>query len=338
MSRFSDHQLIGLIEDYMHGSNNPDLIGYREQTLTRDFADKVRFIWFIKHIAKLGNYRGKRILDVGCGFGWYAFAVSLLDEGNDVVGMDILPSMIDGMRDCVRSMQSRGMTFRLAPVCADICNADFQPNSFDAIYSNEAIEHVHNMEAMIERCYSFLRPGGNLILVNDQNVINRKGHADTVAMWNKRENSWEWCDYLRRIRPIEHGNARPFSVMRREIITAARPDLHSEMVELLVEATAGMLKPDIERVAREYRVMGSPLPKRPELDWCRNPETGEYAERLFNPFELADMMRHRGFVRTRVRHLFRKFPLNLLNPIQFKPLNMALFNVRPLFVVYGERS
>jgi hypothetical protein len=156
-------------------------------------------------------------------------------------------------------------------------------------------------------------PQGNLILVNDQNVLNRKGLAETIAMWNKREHSWEWCEYLRSIRPIEHGNAKPFAVMREEIVRVANPSLEPTAVAILVHATAGMRRPEIESLARQFQP-GMPLPERPKLDWCRNPETGEYAERLFDPFALADKMRRIGF-KTQVRHLFRRFPLNLANPI-----------------------
>ena len=87
----SDQKIIGLVEEYMRGSDNPDQVGYRGQTYERDFADKKRFLWFLKHVSKLGSYRNKRILDVGCGFGWHAFTLSLLDAENKVVGVDILP-------------------------------------------------------------------------------------------------------------------------------------------------------------------------------------------------------------------------------------------------------
>jgi hypothetical protein len=64
--------------------------------------------------------------------------------------------------------------------------------------------------------------------------------------------------------------------------------------------------------------------------------TGEYAERLFDPFALAKQLRHAGF-RTKVRHFYRKFPLNLFNSIRFWPLNYLLFNVRPQFILFGEK-
>ncbi len=90
------------------------------------------------------------------------------------------------------------------------------------------------------------------------------------------------------------------------------------------------------RILRLDYKAGMSLPRRPTYDWCRNPITGEYAERLFNPFALAKMLRDAGF-RARVRQFFRKFPLNLTNSSRLWPLNYVLFNVRPQFIVYGEK-
>jgi 2-polyprenyl-3-methyl-5-hydroxy-6-metoxy-1,4-benzoquinol methylase len=336
MQVYPDDKIIRLIEEYMQGSESPDFKAYVKQTLERDFSDKDRFLWSLKHISTLGRYRNKRILDVGCGFGWQAFMISLLDDENKVVGVDILPSMIEGMSECVETMHKKGVTFSVTPMCGDICNLDLDANSFDAIYSIEAIEHVHDMRQMLERCFTLLRPNGNLILVNDQNMLNRKGRDDTVKMWKERESSWQWSEYLRSIRPIEHKDARPFAVMREEIVTAANPNLEQRIVQTLVDATCGLLKPEIETLAKNFK-MGMPLPKRPDYDWCRNPITGEYAERLFDPFALMKQLQQAGFRKTKVRHFFRKFPLNLTNAIQFWPLNYILFNVRPQFILYGEK-
>jgi 2-polyprenyl-3-methyl-5-hydroxy-6-metoxy-1,4-benzoquinol methylase len=336
MQIYSDDEIIRLIDQYMDSSEHPDLKGYREQTRQRDFADKGRFLWALKYVAKLGDYHNKRILDVGCGMGWQAFTIALLDAGNKVTAIDILPSMIDAMKECVDNMHKTGVNFNITPMCGDICNLNIEAASFDSIYSIEAIEHVHDMKQMIQRCYSVLRPKGTLILVNDANILNRSARAEVVDMWNERENSWKWAEFLRSIRPIEHGEARPFAVMREEIVRAANPNLDERAVKSVVGATAGLLKADIERFAISYKP-GMALPTRPKYDWCRNPLTGEYAERLFDPFALAKQLTDTGF-KTKVGHFFRRFPLSLANSMQFRALNRLLFNVRPHFVIYGEKA
>lgn len=336
MQTYSDQQIISLIEEYMHGSDNPDQVGYRKQTHGRDFADQNRFLWFIKeHIAGLGDYRGKKILDVGCGLGWHAFAISLLDPGNKVIGVDILPSMHEGMSESINTMRSKGIKFDLTSVNGDICNLDLPAGSFDAIYSQEAIEHVHDLKKMFRRCFDLLKPGGNMILINDSNPLHHQTRDETMAMWQDREHSWEWIAKLKNWRPIEHGNAKPFAVRREEIVREANHGLTDGAVKIVVENTAGLLTSEIAQFAKDYRP-GIKFPVIGQYDKCRNPDTGEYAERLLDPYELAAMLKEAGF-KTKVRHAFRRFPLNLTNWIQFRPINSALFNLRGIFVVYAVK-
>src|SRR5262249_47972319 len=153
---------------------------------------------------------------------------------------------------------------------------------------------VHDMERMVVACFRLLKRNGKLILVNDQNVLNRETREHTIAMWKQRESSWAWAEFLRSIRPIEHRDARPFAVMREEAIKAGNPNLESAVVQTLIGVSAGMFKSDIETLAANYKP-GMKLPVPPEYDWCRNPETGEYAERLFDPFALADLLKRAGF-------------------------------------------
>jgi len=336
MRKYSDKEILEFVDEFMNGSDNPDLAGYREQTRQRDFADRSRYLWTMKQVAELGEYRGKRILDVGCGGGWQAFTMSLFDASNEVVGLDILPAIVQGMGDCVEHMRKMGVSFQLTAIQGDICKLDLPESSFDGIYSMEAIEHVHDMKKMLENCFRLLKPSGTIILLNDCNMLHPGTRDYVTKMWNDREHSWKWAEYLRSIRPIEHKDAKPFAVVREEIVKAANPELKAEDVEAIVKATAGLLKPEIERIAVGYQA-GIPLPVRPTYDWCRDPITGEYAERLFDPYALADMMREAGF-KTTVRHVFRRKPLDLFNSGQFRPLNNLLFKLKQEFILFGRKD
>src|SRR5438445_12626965 len=115
--------------------------------------------------------------------------------------------------------------------------------------------------------------------------------------------------------------------MGEELIGAAGPGLEVSAVAALRQSTAGMIRPEIEAAVERFRRDAS-LPVRDEFGWCRNPETGEYSERLLDPFELRDMLEERGF-KVKLRHLFRKMPLRLLNALRFRPLNERLVALRP---------
>jgi len=319
----------------MHGSDHPDQVGYRTQVETREFANKELFLASLKRLANIGGFRGKRILDVGCGFGWQAFVFSLLDERNSVVGIDILPSMIEGMSESIAAMRAKGVKSDLTAICGDICDPSLELGLFDGIYSNEAIEHVHDLQVMFDRCASLLKPGGKLLLMNDSNVLNTRTRDETVAMWRERESSWEWIEKLKNWRPIEHGQAKPFAVMREDIVRQANARLDDKAIAIIVENSAGLLKSEIASLSRTYRE-GMKFPVVGEYDRCRNPETGEYAERLLDPFRLAGML-EQSKLKTQVRHWFRRFPLNLANGIQFRLLNKCLFKLRGIFLVIGQK-
>jgi hypothetical protein len=94
-----------------------------------------------------------------------------------------------------------------------------------------------------------------------------------------------------------------------------------------------MIEPEIDRVARTYAARAA-LPEPPELSWCRNPITGEYCERLLDPYEIRDLMRETGFT-VGLYHAFRRLPLRFLNGVGVRWLNRRLFQLRPLFVLVG---
>ena len=96
-----------------------------------------------------------------------------------------------------------------------------------------------------------------------------------------------------------------------------------------------MVKSEIAALARTY-VPGDVLPTPPAASWCRNPITSEYCERLLDPFDLADELRSAGFD-VPVQHAFRKLPLRWLNRLNFRPINIELFNYRPFFMICAKK-
>ncbi len=328
---YTDAEILDAVHAYMYGSEHPDLIEYRAQSLERDLAYKHIFMWSMRRACTLAHMQNAKVLDVGCGFGWQALAISMIG-GNQVTANDILPSMVDGMKDCIASLKSKDtFNFSITPLLGDICDLDLPSHSFDAIYSFEAIEHVHDMGRMFDSCARLLVPGGRVLLFNDCNILSRSTRDALEITFDKRENSWEWASYLKSIRPVEHADARPFKVMRREIVEAANSNLTERQIAEIVYCSAGMLRSEIEHLARNYKP-GDRLPKRALLDWCRNPDTGEYAERLFDPYQLANMLNERG-LKAKVYHSFRRQPLQLLNKIQCRPLNKLLFNIKAEFAI-----
>jgi len=244
--------------------------------------------------------------------------------------------MIDGMSQCLESMKAGGERLPVTPLKGDICSLDLPDASFDGIFSTEAIEHVHDLGAMFDRVHRLLKPGGRAVIVNDSNRYNEAARRHSWESWAERDESWEHAEWLKaEVRPVEHADAKPYAVMREQMIRAAAPDLDDAAVAALRKASAGMIRSEIEAAVERFQQDGH-LPQRDEFGWCRNPETGEYSERLLDPFELRNLLRNRGF-KVQLRHLFRTMPLRLLNTVRFRPLNERLFGLRPHFVLVAQK-
>lgn len=327
-----DTNLPKLLRQYVNGSEHPDLQVYR-RGITR-LEDHSVWLWRTRHYCDLGGFYGKNILEVGAGFGWDAVGLALTGN-NKVTASDILPSMVDGMKQCLEAMREAGTPLPVTPLQGDICKLDLPNGSFDGIFSTEAIEHVHDLGLMFDNCHRLLKSGGTAVIVNDCNQFNAAACSHSWDAWHDRDSSWEHAEWLKsEVRPVEHADAKPYAAMREEIIRAFAPGLGNDAVAALREATAGMIRSEIEQAVTEYKAFRT-LPKRDPYSWCRNPETGEYSERLLNPFELADMLKARGF-EVELRHLFRKLPYRLFNRSPW-PISRLLFRLRPEFVLVARK-
>ena len=329
-----DDAIYAAVREYIDGSDNPDVLAYGGNFLRH--YDRAR--WMIEYMMRLGHMRGARVLDVGCGFGWQAMMIALLG-GNDVVANDIRESMTHVVGERARAFEETLASAGAAvtPLLGDICELDVEPESFDAIFCNQTVEHIHDLPAFFAAAHRALRPGGRMVVANDNNALNPAQFEEVSKMWALRDRSQAYIDRLKRERPIENAGIEPYAVTRERIIRSANPGLPESEVSALADATAGMLESEIRTLAGRHTA-GDVLPTPPKYSWSRNPVTGEYCERQLNPFELAAGIEGAGFRRSTVRHAFRQFPLRPLNGVQIRPLNERLFAKRSVFVIVAERA
>jgi SAM-dependent methyltransferase len=90
---------------------------------------------------------GARVLDLGCGPGWYA--PLLAEAGADVVAADHDPAMV-----------ARAAAHAPQAVVADARRTPFENASFDGVLCSNLLEHTPEPEAVIAEIERVLRPGG----------------------------------------------------------------------------------------------------------------------------------------------------------------------------------
>lgn len=98
---------------------------------------------------------GQRVVDVGCGEGWFASA--LLDAGASVVGLDVAAEPL---------RRARERDPRLGDL--RVMDADgpwpVQDASCEAVWAGETIEHVADTAGWLSQARRVLVPGGRLLL------------------------------------------------------------------------------------------------------------------------------------------------------------------------------
>jgi len=98
------------------------------------------------------NLKGKKVLDAGCGTGWFSRAA--VERGATVTSMDIGPGLLKQVAKKCKSTR----------VVGSIMEMPFKAKTFDVVVTSEVIEHVPQPFEALKECYRVLKPGGTLVL------------------------------------------------------------------------------------------------------------------------------------------------------------------------------
>ncbi len=324
-----------LVRGYIEGSANPDMLMYGDDFLR--YID--RGVWVCGYLMDLTHSRGRRVLDVGCGYGWNALLMARCGAV-DVVAVDYRALMTETINRRIAEISPNAGPIPVKAITLDICDDDLEPElipgSFDTVFCLQAIDCMRDLEKLFATALELLKPGGTIACMSHNNARTPRLVAQAEAMWAKRDRSFEFIEELKKERPIENADAEPYAAMRERIIRLERPDMETKHVDRLVDATAGMIAEDIRGLARGL-VPGDALPAPPRYDWCRNPVTGEFCRRLLDPYAVAEQLAQAGFAGPSVHHLFRRFPVRILNRIHYRPWNNLVFKWKPVFAVLASK-
>ena len=122
--------------------------------LLSDYDTQRRLEVLIDNFAFKANINNNKILDVGCGLGF--FTERLMKHGGIVTACDLAPELVKKTKEKTQCNA----------VVADAMELEnfFPKESFDIVVSSECIEHTPNPEQSIKSMIGMLKPGGFLIL------------------------------------------------------------------------------------------------------------------------------------------------------------------------------
>lgn len=118
-------------------------------------------------IARTAVGPGKKVLDVGCGFG--RPAVKLAEKtGCEVVGITISQEQV---LEANRYAQERGLEKQVVFQYMDAMSLAFDADSFDAVWAFECLFHMPDRSEVLRQIARVLRPGGRLILTDSYGKV-----------------------------------------------------------------------------------------------------------------------------------------------------------------------
>lgn len=118
----------------------------------------------------LPELRGKRMLDLGCGYGWHCIYAA--EHGAaQVVGVDISEKMLAVAKEKTKFPQVLYKRSAMEELC-------FPENSFNLVFSSLAFHYVEDFGTLLEQVWRWLEPGGDFIFSVEHPVFTAEGSQD----------------------------------------------------------------------------------------------------------------------------------------------------------------
>lgn len=118
-----------------------------------------------REVLKEISWKGKRILDVGCGTGLFAYEAA--KHGAKVLGIDYSK---EGIAIAKKMHQHPNLEYR----CENIFTSKVLRKKFDVIVSLGTLEHMDKPFVVVKKFKSLLKPSGSIILTCP-NWVNPRG-------------------------------------------------------------------------------------------------------------------------------------------------------------------
>jgi len=136
---------------YSHELAQP---GSKEYFAEIDRIKKVDVEPYSLHYWEFDKYRGKKVLDVGCGPGW--LTVQYAKAGADVTAVDLTPHAVELAK---KFLEIEGLTATVREGNAE--QLPLPDDTFDLVASSGVLHHTPDTPRAIRECYRVLRPNGS---------------------------------------------------------------------------------------------------------------------------------------------------------------------------------
>lgn len=130
----------------------------------------------------LPGFEGKKVLDLGCGFGWHC--IYAVEHGAEsVVGIDISEKMIE---EAKKRNASPKITYKVMAVE----DFDYPAESFDVVISSLTFHYLESFDRTAKDVHKTLKQGGTFVFSVEHPVFTAYGTQDWY--YDENQNRLHW--------------------------------------------------------------------------------------------------------------------------------------------------
>ncbi|MCC0637408.1 MULTISPECIES: class I SAM-dependent methyltransferase [unclassified Clostridioides] len=130
----------------------------------------------------LPDFEGKRVLDLGCGFGWHCqYAVE--NGAESAIGIDISEKML-------KEARNKTKFDNIKYICMPIEDIDFPKDCFDVVISSLAFHYIQSFEDICKNISNCLSSGGDFVFSVEHPIFTAYGAQEWYC--DKDGNNLHW--------------------------------------------------------------------------------------------------------------------------------------------------
>jgi SAM-dependent methyltransferase len=137
----------------------------------------------------LPDFKGKRVLDLGCGYGWHC-RYAAENGAISVVGIDLSTKMLEK----ARSLTTDSRIHYQRSAIEDI---DFEPGSFDLVLSSLAFHYISDFDSLCSKVHRILNSDGTFVFSVEHPIFTAYGSQDWIYDTSGNKLFWPVDQYFR---------------------------------------------------------------------------------------------------------------------------------------------
>jgi ubiquinone/menaquinone biosynthesis C-methylase UbiE len=172
-----------LFQKHESAQLTPELRAKIQTSFDQAAADEEHFpstidarIYHVKLIREhLGELRGRRVLDVGCGKGRFARVFQEQEPQAELWGLDLSAEMLKYVPEGIHT-RAGSMT-----------ELPFEDAYFDGAYATESLEHAVEIERAVGEICRVVKPGGRIVIIDKNSEHWGRLHTPEWEKWFSRK-------------------------------------------------------------------------------------------------------------------------------------------------------